>query len=425
MTKAYRKETLQLHAGYTSDPTTKSAAVPIYQTTSYVFDSSEDARELFALEKDGNIYTRIMNPTTDVLEQRMAAVEGGTGALAVSSGMAAITLAVLNICETGDNIVSAGTLYGGTYNLFKSTLPKYGIETKMADPNDIAAFEAAIDDKTKAIYVESIGNPGINIPDFGALSALAKKHGLPFIVDNTFAPTLIDMKEAGADIVVYSATKFIGGHGTSVAGLLVDMGTFDWHNARYPGFTQPDDSYHGIVYADLGQTAFITKARVQMLRDLGSCVSPFNAFMLIQGLETLSLRIERHIENTHKIIEFLSHHPAVSWVNYPELENSPYKALADTYFPKGTGSIFTFGIKGGKPAAVKFIDNVDIFLNLANVADAKSLVIHPASTTHQQLGPEDLKACGLSDDMIRVSVGLENADDLIEALDEALAISQA
>lgn len=425
--KNLKFETLQIHGGQTPDPTTGSRAVPIYQTSSYVFRDVEHAANLFALKEPGNIYTRIMNPTTDVLEQRIALLEGGVGALAVASGSAAVTYAIMNIAQAGDEIVSAQTLYGGTYNLFSVTLPKYGISTRFVDAGDLEAVKGAINEKTKAVYVETIGNPDINLVDVAALAEVAHGAGVPLIVDNTFAtPYLFRPFDHGADIIVHSATKFIGGHGTSIGGLIVDAGKFDWiHSGRFPGLTEPDASYHGIRYAqDVGAAAYITKARVQLLRDTGACLSPFNAFLLLQGLETLSLRVERHVENTRKIIRFLSEHPAVSWIRYPELPDSPYKALADRDFPKGTGSIFTFGINGGVEAGKSFINSLKLFSLLANVADAKSLVIHPASTTHAQLDEEGLKRAGVSSDLIRISIGLEAVEDLIDDLSEALNASQ-
>lgn len=427
MDKNLKFETLQLHAGQTPDPVTHSVAVPIYQTTSYAFDSTEHAENLFGLKENGNIYTRIMNPTSDVLEKRMAALEGGVGALAVASGSAAITLTLMTIAQAGDEIVAASTLYGGTFNLFDATLPKFGIKTTFVDPDDPANFEAAVNENTKAIYIESLGNPSINIVDVEAVAKIAHDHKIPLIIDNTFAtPYLFRALDFGADIVVYSATKFIGGHGTTIGGVIVDGGTFDWAGSgKFPEFTEPDESYHGIVYTrDAGEAAFITKARVQMLRDTGACISPFNSFLLLQGLETLSLRLDRHVENTRRVIDFLSGHPAVTWVNYPDQTDSKYHALAKKYFPRGTGSIFTFGIKGGIEAARRFIDHIQIFTHLANVADAKSLVIHPATTTHQQLSGDALLAAGITEDMIRVSIGLENAGDLIGALDDALQLSQ-
>nr|WP_270507060.1 O-acetylhomoserine aminocarboxypropyltransferase/cysteine synthase family protein [Eubacterium limosum] len=427
MDKNLKFETLQLHAGQTPDPVTHSVAVPIYQTTSYAFDSTEHAENLFGLKENGNIYTRIMNPTSDVLEKRMAALEGGVGALAVASGSAAITLTIMTIAQAGDEIVAASTLYGGTFNLLDATLPKFGIKTTFVDPDDPANFEAAVNENTKAIYIESLGNPSINIVDVEAVAKIAHDHKIPLIIDNTFAtPYLFRALDFGADIVVYSATKFIGGHGTTIGGVIVDGGTFDWAGSgKFPEFTEPDESYHGIVYTrDAGEAAFITKARVQMLRDTGACISPFNSFLLLQGLETLSLRLDRHVENTRRVIDFLSGHPAVTWVNYPDQKDNKYHALAEKYFPRGTGSIFTFGIKGGIEAARRFIDHIQIFTHLANVADAKSLVIHPATTTHQQLSGDALLAAGITEDMIRVSIGLENADDLIGALDDALKLSQ-
>jgi len=417
-------ETLQLHGGQNPDPTTHAVAVPIYQTSSYVFDSSEHAQRLFGLEEPGNIYTRIMNPTTNVLEERMALLEGGVGALAFASGSAAITATILNLAGTGDELVAASTLYGGTYNLLSATLPRLGITTTFVNPNDPDHFRTAINANTKAIFVESLGNPAINICDVKAIAQIAHDHGLPLIVDNTFATLyLFRPLDFGADIVVYSATKFIGGHGTTIGGIIVDGGTFDWAGSgRFPVFTTPDPSYHGITYAtDIGAAAFIIKARVQLLRDTGACISPFNAFLLLQGLETLSLRLDRHLENTQKVVAFLSHHPQVTWVNYPTLPDNPYKALSDQYFKKGPGSIFTFGIKGGIEAARKFIDSLSLFTHLANVADAKSLVIHPATTTHQQLSGDDLIAAGVTEDMIRLSIGLEHSDDILADLDQAFA----
>lgn len=416
-------ETLQLHGGQTPDPTTHSMAVPIYQTTSYVFDNSEHAQRLFALEEPGNIYTRMMNPTTNVLEERMALLEGGIGALAFASGSAAITAAFLNIAGAGDELVSASTLYGGTFNLLNTTLPRLGIKTTFVNPDDPENFEKAINENTKALYMESLGNPAINIVDIKAVAAIAHAHRIPLIVDNTFAtPYLFRPLDYGADIVVYSATKFIGGHGTTIGGIIVDGGNFDWAaSGKFPVFTTPDPSYHGINYAtDIGAAAFIIKARVQLLRDTGACISPFNAFLLLQGLETLSLRLDRHVENAKKVVAFLSIHPQVTWVNYPSLPGNPYKALSDEYFKKGPGSIFTFGIKGGLNAARKFIDCLELFTHLANVADAKSLVIHPATTTHQQLSGDELIAAGITEDMIRLSIGLEHIDDILIDLDQAL-----
>lgn len=416
-------DTLQVHAGQKPDPATGSRAVPIYQTTSYVFRDTEHGANLFSLKEPGNIYTRIMNPTNDVFEQRIAALEGGVAALAVASGSAAITYSVLNIAGAGDEIVSASTLYGGTYNLFSVTLPKLGIKTTFVDPDDPENFRKAINERTKALYIETIGNPGINIVDMEAVAKIAHENGIPLIIDNTFGtPYLIRPIEFGADIVVHSATKFIGGHGTSIGGVIVDSGKFDWTaNGKFPGLTEPDLSYHGISYTrDVGAAAYITKVRVQLLRDTGAAISPFNSFLLIQGLETLSLRVEKHVSNTRKVVNFLSGNPQVSWINYPEIEGNKYHELSKKYLPKGAGSIFTFGVKGGLKAAVKFIDSLEIFSLLANVADAKSLVIHPASTTHSQLSEEEQKAAGVTPDQIRLSIGIEDPDDLIYDLDQAL-----
>lgn len=416
-------DTLQVHAGQKPDPTTGSRAVPIYQTTSYVFRDTEHGANLFALKEPGNIYTRIMNPTNDVFEQRMAALEGGVAALAVASGSAAITYSILNIAGAGDEIVAASTLYGGTYNLFAVTLPRLGIKTVFVDPDDPGNFRRAINEKTKAVFIETIGNPGMNIVDIEAVAGIAHENGIPLIIDNTFGtPYLIRPIEFGADVVVHSATKFIGGHGTSIGGVIVDGGKFDWSaSGKFPGLTEPDPSYHGVVYArDVGAAAFVTKVRVQLLRDTGAAISPFNSFLLLQGLETLSLRVAKHVDNAVKIAEYLNNHPQVAWVNYPGLKNNKYYELAQKYMPRGAGSIFTFGIKGGRDAAVKFINSLEIFSLLANVADAKSLVIHPASTTHAQLSPEDQAAAGVTPDQIRLSIGIEDADDLIYDLEQAL-----
>lgn len=421
--KEYKFDTLQVHGGQTPDPTTGARAVPIYQTTSYVFDNAEHAANLFALKEFGNIYTRLMNPTTDVLEQRLAALEGGTAALAVASGSAAITYAVMNIAAAGDEIVAASTLYGGTYNLFANTFPRFGIKTVFVDPDNAENFEEAINEKTKAVYIETIGNPGINIIDIEAVAKIAHAHHIPLIVDNTFGtPYLIRPIDYGADIVVHSATKFIGGHGTSVGGVIIDSGRFDWDaSGKFPLLTEGDPSYHGIKYVEaLGPLAYIVKARVTLLRDTGAALSPFNAFLLLQGLETLSLRVEKHVSNAKKVAAFLQNHPAVNWINYPSLPDNPYYELAQKYLPKGAGAIFTFGIKGGAEEGKKLIDSLALFSHLANVADAKSLVIHPASTTHQQLSKEDQLAAGVTPDMIRISVGIEDVEDLIEDLEQAL-----
>ncbi|MFS8543939.1 MAG: homocysteine synthase, partial [Limnochordales bacterium] len=384
--QGYRFETLAVHAGQQPDPTTGSRAVPIYQTTSYVFRDTDHAANLFALKEFGNIYTRIMNPTTDVFEQRVAALEGGVGALALAAGQTAETFAILNIAEAGDEIVSATSLYGGTWNLFQHTLPKFGIKVHFVDPEDPENFRRAITPKTKALYAETIGNPKGDVLDIEAVAKIAHEAGIPLIVDNTFAsPYLCRPIEWGADIVVHSATKFIGGHGTSIGGVIVDSGKFDWTNGKFPGLTEPDPSYHGIRYVEaFGPAAYIIKCRVQLLRDLGGCISPFNSFLFLQGLETLHLRMERHVENALEIARWLQEHPLVSWVNYPGLPGHPSYEKAKKYLPKGPGSIFTFGIKGGLEAGRRFINSVKLFSFLANVGDAKSLVIHPASTTHQQ-----------------------------------------
>lgn len=409
-------DTLQVHAGAAPDSATGARAVPIYQTTSYVFDNVEHGAKLFSLEEPGNIYTRIMNPTTHVFEKRMAALEGGVGALATASGAAAVLYSILNIAGVGDEIVAASTLYGGTYSLFAVTLPKFGIKTVFVDPDNPHNFEQAVTDKTKAIFVETIGNPRTNIVDLEAAAKVAHTHKLPLIVDNTFAtPYLCRPFEFGADIVVHSATKFIGGHGTSIGGVIIDSGKFDWAGSgRFPDLENPDPSYNGVSFT------YIIKARMQLMRDTGACLSPFNAFLFIQGLETLSLRVAKHVENARKIAEFLVNHPRVAWVNYPSLKGNKYYDLAQKYLPNGSGSIFSFGIKGGLNAGKKFIDSLEIFSLLANVADTKSLVIHPASTTHAQLLEEEQRASGVTPDMIRLSVGIEDAVDLIADLDQAL-----
>lgn len=428
MTKIDNKltvETLALHGGQEADPTTGSRAVPIYQTTSYEFKSSEHAANLFALKEFGNIYTRLMNPTTDVLEKRVAALEGGAGALAVASGQSAISLALLNIAQAGDEIVSADNLYGGTYTLFRYTFKKFGIKVNFVPSGDLEAFKKAITPKTKAIYAESIGNPKLNVTDIEALSGLAHENGLPLIIDNTVSPYLLRPIDHGADIVVYSATKFIGGHGTSLGGIIVDSGKFDWTNGKFPLIADPDPSYHGINFvealAPLGNIAYIIKARVTLLRDLGPALSPFNAFLFLQGLETLHLRVPRHSENALKVAEHLEKHPKVKWVNYPGLPSSPDKEKADKYLPKGAGAIIGFGIEGGSSAGKKFIDSLELVSHLANIGDAKTLAIHPASTTHQQLSKEEQEAAGVTDDFVRLSIGIENVDDIISDLDQALA----
>lgn len=421
-------ETLAIHGGQTIDPTTMSRAVPIYQTTSYGFRDTDHAANLFGLAEFGNIYTRIMNPTSDVFENRVAQLEGGAAALAVASGQAAITYAILNIAESGDEIVSATSLYGGTYNLFAHTLKKLGITVRFADPADPNNFREHINEKTKAIFAETIGNPKGDIIDLEAVAAIAHEHGIPFIVDNTFpSPYLCRPIEHGADIVVHSATKFIGGHGTSIGGVIVDSGNFDWAaSGKFPGLTQPDPTYHGVVYTEaVGPIAYIIKARVQLLRDTGAALSPFNAFLLLQGLETLHLRMERHSENALAVAKFLEAHDAVEWVNYPGLESHPSYGLAKKYLPKGQGAIMTFGIKGGIEAGKKLINSVQLFSHLANVGDSKSLIIHPASTTHQQLGEDEQIAAGVQPGMVRVSVGTEGIHDILADLEQAIAASQA
>jgi O-acetylhomoserine (thiol)-lyase len=428
-------ETLALHAGQSPDPATNSRAVPIYQTTSYVFNSSEHAANLFGLKEFGNIYTRIMNPTTDVLEKRLAALDGGVGALAVSSGQAAITLAVLNITRSGQNIVSTSYLYGGTYNLFHYTLEKLGIEVRFVDSSDPANFEAAIDDNTRLLYTESIGNPKNNVDDFPAIADVAHKYGIPFVVDNTVSPPpILKPFELGADIVVYSLTKFIGGHGTSIGGAIVDSGKFNWNNGKFPEICEPDPSYHGLSYweafglhdkAIVPGAAYILKIRLQLLRDIGPALSPFNAFLFLQGLETLPLRVREHSRNALAVAQWLEKHSAVSWVNYPGLPSHPDHERAKRFLKEGFGAIIGFGIKGGKEAGVKFIDSVKLLSHLANIGDAKSLVIHPASTTHQQLTPEEQLSTGVTEDYVRLSVGLENVNDIIADLDQALAARQA
>ena len=416
----YKFETLQLHAGHTVDAT-GSRAVPIYQTTSYVFKDAEQAAGRFALTDAGPIYTRLGNPTQDVLEGRVAALEGGSGAIAVASGSAAITYAIQNVASAGDNIVAASTLYGGTYNLFSATLPRFGITTKFVNPDNLDEFKAAIDDNTKAVYVESVGNPGANLVDLEAIAEIAHSHGIIVIVDNTFGtPYLFRPFEYGADVVVHSATKYLGGHGTTIAGVIVESGKFDYKaSGRYPGFVEGDVHYNGLVYGDL-PIPFTVKVRAQLLRDTGAAITPLAAWLIIQGIETLSLRVERHVENTRKVVDFLVNHPKIAYVNYPELPNSPYKALADKYFPNGVGAVFTFGVKGGKEEGIKFVDALEIFSNLANVADAKSLVIHPASTTHAQLSPEEQLTAGVKPEQLRVSIGIENVEDIIADLAQAL-----
>ena len=428
-TRKLRFETLQVHAGQEPAPGTNARAVPIYQTTSYTFDSADHGARLFALQEFGNIYTRIMNPTTDVFEKRVAALEGGVAALATSSGQAAQFIAIANIAQAGDNLVSTSLLYGGTYNQFKVTLPRLGIGVKLVDGDDVGALKKAIDTKTKALYVESIGNPAGNVPDFEALAKLAHENRIPLIVDNTFgaAGYLIRPIEHGADIVVQSATKWIGGHGTSIGGVIVDSGKFDWAaSGKFPFFTEPSPGYHGLKFNDVfgpkgpfGNIQFIIRARVEGLRDVGPALSPFNAFLLLQGLETRSLRIERHGQNALALAKWLKSHPSVAWVNYTGLEEHPYHQRARKYLRNGFGSVFTFGIKGGYEAGRKFIDSVKLASHLANVGDAKTLVIHPSSTTHQQLSAEEQKSAGVTPDQVRVSVGIEHIEDIKEDFQEA------
>jgi O-acetylhomoserine (thiol)-lyase len=425
---AYRPATLAIHAGQeTADPTTGARAVPIYQTTSYVFRDTEHAANLFALREFGNIYTRIMNPTTDVFERRMAALEGGSGALAVSSGQAAETLALLAVTGVGDEIVAANNLYGGTYQLFHYTFPKLGRSVKFVDSAKPEAFKRAITDRTKAVFAETIGNPKLDVPDFEAIAGVAHEAGIPFVVDNTVGTGLIRPIDYGADIVVLSATKFVGGHGTSIGGVIVDSGRFDWGSGKFPEFTEPDPSYHGLVFRDafgnvpgLGNVAFILKVRVQLLRDLGPALSPFNSFLFLQGLETLPLRQKKHSENALEVARFLSGHPLVSWVNYPGLDSHPSHAIAAGYMKNGYGALVGFGITGGLEAGRRFINSVKLLSHLANIGDAKTLVIHPASTTHQQLTKAEQAETGVTEDFIRLSVGIEDVEDIKEDIDQAL-----
>lgn len=424
-----KQETLALHGGQVPDPTTKARAVPIYQTTSYVFHDTDHAASLFALKEFGNIYSRIMNPTNDVLEKRVALLEGGSGALAVASGQSAETLALLNIVQSGEEIVSSNSLYGGTYNLFHYTLPKLGITVKFVDPIKPENFKQAITSKTKAIFAESVGNPKLDTLDFEEVAAIAHGEGLPLVIDNTLpSPFLMRPFDFGCDIIIHSTTKFIGGHGTSIGGIIVDSGKFNWGNGKFPNFTEPDPSYHGLkfweVFGDfpgLGNVAFIIKVRVQLLRDLGPAMSPFNAFLFLQGLETLHLRMERHSQNALKVAEFLEGHSQVNWVNYPGLPSHPSYEIARKYHHRGLfGAILGFGIKGGREAGKRFIDNLQLISNLANVGDAKSLAIHPATTTHQQLTAEEQAATGVTDDFVRLSIGIEHLDDIIADIDRAL-----
>jgi O-acetylhomoserine (thiol)-lyase len=422
---SYRLGTLAIHAGQDVDPTTRARAVPIYQTTSYVFEDSAHAARLFGLQEFGNIYTRIMNPTVDVFEKRMAALEGGVGALGLASGSAAVTLSVLNICKAGQNFVSSQTLYGGTYNLFAHTLKDLGIEARFVDASNPQNFASRIDDKTRFLYIESIGNPANDVVDFEAIAKVAHDHGIPLIVDNTVtSPLLFRPFDYGADIAVYSATKIIGGHGTTIGGVIVDSGKFDWNNGKFPELTEPNESYHGMKFYEtfkpIGNISYILKVRVTLLRDMGPAMSPFSAFLLLQGLETLHLRAPRHCENALKVARCLEEHPQVSWVNYPGLPSHPDYERAKKYLPNGQGAILGFGIKGGYEAAVKFINSVKLASHLANVLDAKTLVIHPASTTHQQLSAEEQQAAGVTPDYVRVSVGIEDVEDILADIDQAL-----
>jgi O-acetylhomoserine (thiol)-lyase len=424
MSSQLKAETLAVHGGQVPDPVTGARAVPIYQTTSYQFRDTEHAAKLFALQEFGNIYTRLMNPTTDVLEKRMALLDGGVGALAVASGQSAITLALLNIAQVGDEIVSADNLYGGTYNLFRHTFARMGIRVKFVKSNDLEAFQKAVTPKTKALYAESIGNPKLDVADLEGISRVAHDSGVPFVLDNTVAPYLLRPIDHGVDIVVYSATKFIGGHGTSIGGVIVDSGKFDWTNGRFPLIADPEPSYHGIHFVEalkpMGNIAYIIKARVTLLRDLGPALSPFNAFLFLQGLETLHLRMPRHSENALAVAEYLKNHPNVKWVNYPGLSHSPERERTQRYFPRGAGAILGFGIVGGMEAGKKFINSLELISHLANVGDARTLAIHPASTTHQQLSEEEQRATGVTPDFVRLSVGIEHIDDILRDIDQAL-----
>ncbi|MDD2706547.1 MAG: O-acetylhomoserine aminocarboxypropyltransferase [Verrucomicrobiae bacterium] len=419
-------DTLALHAGQKPDPATGARATPIYQTTSYVFKDTNHAANLFALKEPGNIYTRLMNPTWAVLEERLAALEGGVGALVSASGQAAETLAVLTLASAGDHVVCSSSLYGGTHTLFNYTFRKFGIQTTFVDPSNPDHFRRAITPKTRLVYGETLGNPKSDMLDLEAVARIAHEAGIPFIVDNTSAsPYLCRPFDWGADIVIHSMTKFLGGHGTSLGGVVVDSGRFDWTKGRFPELTEADPSYHGLKFHEtFGKLAYLTKARVQLLRDMGPAISPFNAFLILQGIETLSLRVQRHSDNAMKVAQFLQQHPRVSWVNYPGLPSHPTHALAKKYLSHGFGSIFGFGIKGGLQAGIKFINSVKLLSHLANIGDAKSLVIHPASTTHQQLSPEEQLASGVTPDFIRLSIGLETIEDIIEDLDQALKASQ-
>ncbi len=421
-------ETIAIHGGYEPDPTTKAVAVPIYQTTSYAFDDTQHGADLFDLKVQGNIYTRIMNPTTAVLEQRVAAMEGGVGALGLASGMAAVTNSLLTICESGDNIVTTSTLYGGTYNLFAHTLPQLGIEVRFADPKDIQGMSAQVDGRTKAVFCESIGNPAGNVIDLAAVADMAHGHGVPLIVDNTVpSPYLCRPFEHGADIVIHALTKYMGGHGTTIGGVIVDSGKFPWaeHKARFRRLNEPDVSYHGVVYTEaLGEAAYIGRARVVPLRNMGAAISPFNSFLVLQGLETLHVRMDRHCKNALAVARHLESHDQVAWVRYAGLESHPDKPLVDRYMGGRASSILSFGIKGGKEAGARFIDALKLAVRLVNIGDAKTLACHPASTTHRQLGPDELARAGVSEDMVRLSIGIEHIEDIIADLDQALAAAR-
>jgi O-acetylhomoserine (thiol)-lyase len=416
----YKFETLQLHAGQVVDSETNSRAVPIYQTTAYLFNDTEHAANLFGLKEPGNIYTRIMNPTTDVLEKRIAALDGGVGALAVASGSSATLYSIMNVAQAGDEIIAANTLYGGTYNFFSNTIKDFGITTKFFNTDNPEEIKSLVTSKTRAVFIETIGNPNANIADIEEIAKIAHENGLPLIVDNTFAPYITKPIDFGADIVVYSATKYLGGHGTTIAGVIVDAGKFDWTSERFPSFNTPDPGYHGLKYSDLGKPAFILKARVRLLRDTGATLSPFNSFLILQGVETLSLRMERHCENAKKVAEYLNKHPKIAKVNYSGLEDSKYKKIQEKYAPIGPAGIFTFELNGGLEAGKIFIDNVKLLSHLANVADAKSLVVHPASTTHSQMSKEMLEKIGITQGTVRISVGIEHIDDIIRDIEQAL-----
>ncbi|MDX1655081.1 MAG: aminotransferase class I/II-fold pyridoxal phosphate-dependent enzyme [Candidatus Competibacteraceae bacterium] len=421
-------ETLAVHGGYSPDPTTKAVAVPIYQTTSYAFDDTQHGADLFDLKVQGNIYSRIMNPTNDVLEKRVAAMEGGVGALALASGMSAILYGVMTLAEAGDNIVSVSTLYGGTYNLFAHTLPRYGIQVRFADYRDVEGMSRLVDDRTKLVFCESVGNPAINVADLEALAAMARSHGVPLVVDNTVpTPYLCRPFEWGADIVVHALTKYMGGHGTTIAGALVDSGRFPWaeHQERFRALNEPDPSYHGVVYTEaLGPAAFIGRARVVPLRNTGAALSPFNAFLVLQGIETLPVRMDRHCENGLRVAQFLQDHAQVEWVKYPGLADSPEKPLVDKYMGGKAASVMSFGIRGGREAGARFIDALQLITRLVNIGDAKSLACHPATTTHRQLSPDELARAGVSEDMVRLSIGIEHVDDILADIDQALAAAR-